>query len=660
MPPAAHTGAADPLAEAIAAGIASGHARRRMSRQHNAELLYIRDKARASGDRAAAIDALLGIVQQYPAVEAPQKIVARLLNEIHDERALHAWSGIARRFPNSMDAFRTMVALTHRQEGPAAAGVLIRARFPRMPARYRQLVAYAHACELVGFVAEAGSAFNRLWQLSTRRAKLRRLLPWGNRDSARVARGSKSETPIASRRSLSQSPSVVVLEALFEQALTARPTVLQRERREQAPVVLLVGSLGSGGAERQVVTTAVGLAARGEESRSPCGDLVPRPVRVLARSLRDRPDGAFFLPDLERAGITTSCYRDLPDFNDQPDASVVRPLHKALKLLPWSIAEATIKTTDLLRALDPEVVHIWQDGLIYAAGLAALLAGVPRIVLSPRSVPQPERRPDYPPEYDVIYRSILRAPGVALAVNSRHAANRYAEWLDIDCDEITVIANGVSLGSAIPDAASEDMFKKFNTRTVASTLTLGTVMRLDTNKRPLLWIDAAAHLLRAVPTARFIVVGDGPLREATLRRAAAHSILDRVLFVGRSSCVSYWLSKMTAFLLLSEHEGLPNVLIEAQLAGIPIVATPAGGAAETLVPNVTGIVTSVSPTAAEVAAIVADLAAVPGRLREMGIAAQAWARETFPVDLMIDRTLDLYRAVGVSAYGSASHSLRLV
>jgi glycosyltransferase involved in cell wall biosynthesis len=114
---------------------------------------------------------------------------------------------------------------------------------------------------------------------------------------------------------------------------------------------------------------------------------------------------------------------------------------------------------------------------------------------------------------------------------------------------------------------------------------------------------------------------------------------------------------MTAFLLLSEHEGLPNVLIEAQLAGVPVVASPAGGAAETLLPDVTGVMTSGSPTAEEVASLVAGLAATPERLHRMGAAAAAWAGATFPTDLMIDRTLALYHAAGESAYGSAPHRL---
>jgi glycosyltransferase involved in cell wall biosynthesis len=669
---------ADPLGEAVAAGFAAGHARRRLTAEVRAQAVAIRDRARASNDRAAAISELLLFLREYPSSEELQKIIARLWHEMdEDERALDAWSGIGRRFPQSADAFRTLLALTWRRLGSETAHRLLRSRFPKMPSDLDRLLVYAQACELIGATAEGKAARERLGQLLERpRRSWPAILPWRNgRGSDPCARkrvksaaapaprlalenaeaaqshGAAAAIEAAARRGAGGPTlrSIRVLEALFEKALAARAQGLQRAPRRCGPVVFLCGSLGSGGAERQLVTTAIGLKRLAEEERTKDDPAVFRPVCVLARSLRDRSDGAFFLPDLEQARVPVTSYRELPDFNGNREGSAVRPLLAALRSLPRPIAEAVTKATDFLRALDPEVAHIWQDGLVYAAGIAALLAGVPRIILSPRSVPQPDRRADYPLEYEIIYRSMMRAPGVRLSVNSRHAADRYAAWLDIDRDAIAVIANGIERVAATADPGSEALFAAFAARTDTSSLTLGTVMRMDANKRPLLWIDAAASLLQRMPTARFIVVGDGPLRKAAAQRAAASSVRERVLFVGRSACVRYWLSKMDAFLLLSEHEGLPNALIEAQLAGVPVIATPAGGAVETLLPGETGILTSPRPTPAEIAAAIADLAAAPGRLQQMGLAAGRWAKESFPIAPMIEKTVNLYRAAGEPA-----------
>jgi glycosyltransferase involved in cell wall biosynthesis len=436
--------------------------------------------------------------------------------------------------------------------------------------------------------------------------------------------------------------SVRVLGLLFDRVLGERSRL--RFEASSGPAVLLTGSLGAGGAERQLVNTAIGLNAMAPAQRALEDGTTIDSVQVVARSLKDRKDGAFYLHDLQTAGIEVQSYRELPDFSGQLSSSVVRPALSALGLLPWSTAEAVIKLSDWLCARKPQVVHIWQDGLIYAAGLAALLAGVPRIVLSGRSTPPPDRRERYPIEYDIIFKSLMRAPGVTLSVNSRHAASRYASWLDLDIQKISVIPNGVEAFPVEGDAESEAAFSAFADRTRGSTLTLGAVMRLDEVKRPLLWIDAAAGVLTRVPNARFIIIGDGPLRAKMERRAQALGISCQCLFAGRSTRVGYWLSKMDAVMLLSEHEGLPNALIEAQLLGVPVITSPAGGAAETLIPNVTGIVTSASPLPSEIGQIVAALVSTPGRLAQMGFAAREWAQSAFPMGKMLANTLDLYGA----------------
>ena len=190
------------------------------------------------------------------------------------------------------------------------------------------------------------------------------------------------------------------------------------------------------------------------------------------------------------------------------------------------------------------------------------------------------------------------------------------------------------------------MFHEFEKRTGKSPLTLGAVMRLDQVKRPLLWIDAAASVLGRIPDARFIVVGDGPYRVRVEKRAQALGLAERCLFVGRSACVGYWLSKMDALMLLSEHEGLPNALIEAQLAGVPVIASAAGGASETLIPGTTGILMGANPTPYEVADVMAGLLAQPGRLHGMGVAAETWAKEAFLMDRMLSNTLQVYADAG--------------
>lgn len=82
-------------------------------------------------------------------------------------------------------------------------------------------------------------------------------------------------------------------------------------------------------------------------------------------------------------------------------------------------------------------------------------------------------------------------------------------------------------------------------------------------------------------------------------------------------------------------EGMPGVLIEAGLSGLPVVTTPVPGVTSVIRDGVTGIITedSVPGLVEAVKAILAD----PVRRRDMGAAARAWCKSEFSLDLMAQR-----------------------
>src|SRR5207302_9722355 len=87
------------------------------------------------------------------------------------------------------------------------------------------------------------------------------------------------------------------------------------------------------------------------------------------------------------------------------------------------------------------------------------------------------------------------------------------------------------------------------------------------------------------PDARFVVVGDGPMR-SKLERAARGLPFT---FTGAVDDVPAQLAGFDVFALPSRFEGLCLAVIEAQAAGVPVVATPVGGIVETAVPGETGL-----------------------------------------------------------------------
>lgn len=104
--------------------------------------------------------------------------------------------------------------------------------------------------------------------------------------------------------------------------------------------------------------------------------------------------------------------------------------------------------------------------------------------------------------------------------------------------------------------------------------------RLVWQKRPELFIQLAARLSASMPDRelRFLVLGDGVLRRELEARAAALNLLPaRISFLGERSDVDTVYSEADALVLTSKIEGTPNVVLEAMSHGIPVVATSVGG-----------------------------------------------------------------------------------
>jgi glycosyltransferase involved in cell wall biosynthesis len=117
----------------------------------------------------------------------------------------------------------------------------------------------------------------------------------------------------------------------------------------------------------------------------------------------------------------------------------------------------------------------------------------------------------------------------------------------------------------------------------------GTVAALAPQKDIATLVRAAAVVRRELPEARCVIVGDGPQRAELERLAASLGCADRVSFLGQRPDVPRLLTGMDAFVLPSLWEGLPYALLEAGLAGLPVVATDVPGNRDLIDPGETGL-----------------------------------------------------------------------
>jgi 2-polyprenyl-6-hydroxyphenyl methylase/3-demethylubiquinone-9 3-methyltransferase len=360
---------------------------------------------------------------------------------------------------------------------------------------------------------------------------------------------------------------------------------------------------------------------------------------------------------LEGYSISISeLYQGLRDANHGEDNKVpacaglrvlTEKLPGELKDIPWYAQE--------FLATRPRVVHVWLDYTNVKAGLAAALIGVPRIVLGTRSV-APNNFALFQPYMREGYRALAARPNVCLLNNSEAGARDYERWLGLPRGTFKVIRNGFDF-SALEPADKLGLAQEFRTRlgVPLEAPIVGSVLRFYEEKRPLLWIDVAARVAERRPDVRFLIVGDGPLREEARWRALGYGLGDRIVMPGNEKDVAVAIAAMDVFLLTSRLEGFPNVLIEAQALGLPVITTDAGGAAETLIQGKTGY--AISPHSPDLLAdaVLRILGDHPWR-EAARQAAQRFVRERFSMSEMVDRTLDAYFGRGEFAQSPVKYN----
>jgi glycosyltransferase involved in cell wall biosynthesis len=152
-------------------------------------------------------------------------------------------------------------------------------------------------------------------------------------------------------------------------------------------------------------------------------------------------------------------------------------------------------------------------------------------------------------------------------------------------------------------------------------------------------VDRAVRALVTLEDARLVVVGDGPLRD-DLEDLARRLAPGRVRFTGAFDDVGPAYAAADALVLPSTTEGMPAVLIEAALSGVPAVATDVGGVAEVVVDGCTGAL--VDRSGAGLAPAVASVAADRDRL---GAAARQHCLARFEIEVVADRWHELLHDV---------------
>ena len=161
---------------------------------------------------------------------------------------------------------------------------------------------------------------------------------------------------------------------------------------------------------------------------------------------------------------------------------------------------------------------------------------------------------------------------ICLVNNSRAGARDYESWLGFASGAVNVVFNGLRSDSLVREPQRAQSEYRSEVGIPAHSKVVGSIFRLYEEKGPILWVETAALIAECVPDVVFLLIGKGPFRDRIRERAADLGILDRLFMPGTERNAQLPLSVMDVFLLTSRLEGTPNVSIEAQWLGVPVIA----------------------------------------------------------------------------------------
>lgn len=211
----------------------------------------------------------------------------------------------------------------------------------------------------------------------------------------------------------------------------------------------------------------------------------------------------------------------------------------------------------------------------------------------------------------------------------------------VSAEKVALIESGVDVGEFAP--ADEEIKKECRARfNLGAEPVVGMVARLSGVKGQDILIEALKKVVFRIPDVKALLVGEGKT-ENTLRRMAGRlGLSGHVRFFSVVNRTAEMLSLFDIFAVPSRQEGLGLSVMEAQAAGLPVVASRVGGIPSLIEDGKTGILVDPENSDALAEAII-KLLQDKNRRKEIGMAGREFIKQTYSADKMVDATIKLYQ-----------------
>jgi glycosyltransferase involved in cell wall biosynthesis len=366
-------------------------------------------------------------------------------------------------------------------------------------------------------------------------------------------------------------------------------------------IMYCIPSMGMGGAQRQMLKVIERTAARYEVSTC-----------VLTG------DDFFFKAACERSGATTHV------------------LNEGSR----SYLLSALRLCRLLRSERIDVLHSWLPMANVVGAIAGTLAGTPRIISSERCLSSSKQT--WYPQWWFRFADALAARLCTVVTTNSHAVlQSYVRWAALSEKRAAVVYNGIDPNEF--EHLDENRKKRLRTELGIrhGEAVVGIFGRLEAEKDHGTFLRAFRGPSSRAIKIKGLIVGGGS-QEHYLRTVAGElGLADRVLFLGSRLDATSLMQICDVIVLTSLTEGMPNVLLEAQCLGIPVITTDAGGCREVVEHGQTGFVAPIGDSDL-IAAYIETLLANSEMAGMFRAEAKRRIRTQFALDPMVSRFEALY------------------
>lgn len=395
-------------------------------------------------------------------------------------------------------------------------------------------------------------------------------------------------------------------------------------------ILIIITQSEWGGAQRYVYDLAVGLKEKGYDVTVAAGSHPPyAPPRVPSRS-RDPVRGtggeadALFVK-LKQKEIKTATFKNL-----------VRLVN------PFKDIPAVFEMFRYIKERRFDVVHLNSSKAGAIGSIAAKLAGCKKVVYTAHGFVFNEHLPSLLKMFYIlaeIFASFFRDRIITVSEFDRLCALKYNIAPD---EKLITIHNGVDDGSFLSkEEARKIILAKAGVSPGNEVKLVGCIANFYKNKGLEFLLHTAQEVTRKHRDVLFFVIGDGAERVELEKKIDELGLKNNFFLLGHIPEAEKYLPAFDIYVSASLKEGLSYSLLSATLAGVPIVATRAGGNPEIIQNNISGFLVELANPLA-LARVLENLLADASLGQKMSSAARVYVLEKFKLSEMISKTISLY------------------